>query len=75
MLRSTLVLLLCLPLSLTAQTPADWWYFGNQAGIHFTTTGPVAEGSGQLNTQEGCATISDNAGDLLFYTDGITVWD
>ncbi|MBT4931186.1 MAG: T9SS type B sorting domain-containing protein [Flavobacteriales bacterium] len=75
MLRSTLIFLLCLPFSLMAQTPADWWYFGNQSGIHFTTSGPVAEGSGQLNTQEGCATISDNSGDLLFYTDGISVWD
>jgi gliding motility-associated-like protein len=28
-----------------------------------------------LNTAEGCATISDKNGNLLFYTDGISVWD
>ncbi len=28
-----------------------------------------------MNTSEGCATISDNDGNLLFYTDGLTVWN
>jgi len=28
-----------------------------------------------MNTNEGCATISDNNGNLLFYTDGIKVWN
>ena len=28
---------------------------------------------GQLYTNEGCASISDTEGNLLFYTDGITV--
>lgn len=31
--------------------------------------------NGQLNTLEGCATIADTTGSLLFYTDGITVWN
>ena len=30
---------------------------------------------GQLTTNEGCATISSSTGDLLFYTDGITIWN
>src|SRR5204862_3072102 len=30
---------------------------------------------GKLNTLEGSASISDSLGKLLFYTDGITVWD
>lgn len=28
-----------------------------------------------MNTGEGCAVMSTNSGQLLFYTDGITVWD
>lgn len=28
-----------------------------------------------MNTGEGCATISNSSGDLLFYTDGVTVWN
>lgn len=30
---------------------------------------------GKLVTSEGCATISDFNGNLLFYTDGVTIWD
>ena len=28
-----------------------------------------------MNAYEGCATASDTAGNLLFYTDGATVWN
>ena len=58
-----------------AQSPADWWYFGAEAGVHFTTTGPVADTNGLLTTQEGCASVSSAAGDLLFYTDGTWVFN
>ena len=59
-----------------AQSQADWWYFGVNAGIHFDQNGtPSAVYDGQLNTLEGCATISNNQGELLFYTDGSTVYD
>ena len=36
---------------------------------------PVALTNGALTTTEGVATISDNSGNLLFYTNGITVWN
>jgi gliding motility-associated-like protein len=58
-----------------SQSEADWWYFGAEAGVHFTTTGPVADTNGQMTTQEGCASVSSSDGDLLFYTDGTYVWD
>ncbi|GAB4377655.1 MAG: hypothetical protein Kow0075_06500 [Salibacteraceae bacterium] len=58
-----------------AQSPADWWYFGHNAGLHFTSGGVVPVGNGALSTAEGCATISTSSGDLLFYTDGIFVYD
>ena len=51
------------------------WYFGNNAGINFNTLGISALEDGVLDTQEGVACISDKDGNLLFYTDGITVWD
>ena len=28
-----------------------------------------------IDTQEGCSVMHDNLGDLLFYSDGVTVWD
>ncbi|GAK77628.1 hypothetical protein JCM19296_3236 [Nonlabens ulvanivorans] len=61
----------------TAQLEASNWYFGFNAGISFDpVTGAVTPvTNGQLNTFEGCASISDSNGNLLFYTDGITVFD
>ncbi len=59
-----------------SQKEASNWYFGDYAGIRFNANGSVtALNDGQLNTTEGCATISDANGNLLFYTDGITVWN
>lgn len=51
------------------------WYFGEYAGLNFNTPDPTPLLDGQLITKEGCATISDPNGNLLFYTDGVTVWD
>jgi hypothetical protein len=51
------------------------WYFGEFAGISFNTIPPSLLTGGQISTGEGCVTVSDNSGNLLFYSDGITVWD
>lgn len=51
------------------------WYFGEYAGLNFNSGNPVPLLDGKLITSEGCATISDPNGNLLFYTDGVTVWD
>lgn len=59
-----------------SQQEASVWYFGQNAGLKFQTNGTVTPLSdGQLNTQEGCSSIADSSGNLLFYTDGRTVWD
>ena len=51
------------------------WYFGAQAGISFNGSPPIALADGVINTLEGCSAISDDTGQLLFYTDGVTVWN
>ncbi len=52
------------------------WYFGKNAGITFNSDGSVtALNGGKLNTYEGCASISEDTGSLLFYTDGIRVYN
>jgi len=74
-LKQTLILCLGLvisPLFLFSQGQTDWWYFGVTAGVHFNTS-PSAVTNGAISTSEGVATISDAAGNLLFYSDGITV--
>lgn len=58
-----------------AQGEANNWYFGGNAGITFITNPPSALTDGELNTSEGCSSISDPNGNLLMYTDGRTIWD
>lgn len=54
---------------------SNQWYFGEQAGIEFTN-GPIAIlDNNNQDALEGCATISDVNGELLFYTNGNTVWN
>ncbi|MEY3451192.1 MAG: hypothetical protein RL711_1018 [Bacteroidota bacterium] len=59
-----------------SQQEASNWYFGKNAGIKFHPDGSVTTlTDGQLNTFEGCASLSNSNGDLSFYTDGITIWN
>jgi len=58
-----------------AQRQANIWYFGRNAGLDFNSGVPVALLDGALNTLEGCATISDFNGNLLFYSDGRTAYN
>ncbi|SEB83196.1 gliding motility-associated C-terminal domain-containing protein [Tenacibaculum sp. MAR_2009_124] len=58
-----------------AQKEANIWYFGENAGIDFNTVPPTGITNGVLNTLEGCSSFSNANGNLLFYSDGITVWD
>lgn len=53
---------------------ANVWFFGNNASLDFNTPTPTA-GTGPIDTQEGVATICDQSGNLLFFSDGLTVWD
>lgn len=64
-----------LPFILFAQNQGKIWYFGANAGLDFNTNPPTVLTNGQMNTTEGCATICDTAGQLIFYTDGISVWN
>ena len=56
------------------QGQANNWYFGYNAGLNFSGSQVRVLADGSLKTLEGCATISDENGNLLFYTDGITVY-
>ena len=57
------------------QGQAGIWYFGENAGLDFNVTPSVALTDGSLNTEEGCSTVCTVQGDLLFYTDGVTVYN
>ena len=68
------LLLLFNSYTIFSQGEANYWFFGQNAGINFNFGNPVSI-SGSLNTNEGCSSFSDKNGNLLFYSDGTTVWD
>jgi len=72
------IFVLLIPTQLKSQNLLykNWWFFGYFSGVDFQTNGnPIGANGGQTNAYEGTSCISDNAGNLMFYTDGITVWD
>ena len=58
-----------------AQLETSNWYFGRNAGLDFKTENPTILTDGALDNWEGVATFSDSLGNLLFYTDGQTIWN
>ncbi|MGJ8685120.1 MAG: gliding motility-associated C-terminal domain-containing protein [Nonlabens sp.] len=75
MKKLLLLIIAIMPLMAMAQGEAAWWFFGENASLDFNTAAPVTGPVGSLSTIEGCSTISDSCGNLLFYSDGSTVWD
>ena len=62
-----------------SQAEASHWYFGEGAGLIFDlsndTVSATTAAENTINTSEGCSSIADFNGNLLFYTDGRNVWD
>ncbi len=69
-----LLLLFISTLCCNAQKEYYNWNFGEYAGISFNTGTPVAFTGTAFNQMEGSASISDSAGNLLFYTNGMEVY-
>jgi hypothetical protein len=62
-------------LTTVAQKQGNFWYFGNKAALDFTNFDPQPLASSQMVASEGVAAISDENGNLLFYTNGINIWN
>ncbi len=70
----TLLLLTLSTSYLFSQKETYNWCFGNHALMSFKTTPPQISFIGfSWSAYEGCASISDGKGNLLFYTDGINI--
>ena len=84
---SALLLLLVLTTSAFAQKEGYNWYFGSRSGLTWNTTRSITIGGvtldnmpnllsgSQMDQHEGVFNISDKDGNLLFYSDGVTVWN
>jgi len=58
-----------------AQKEANIWCFGSHVGLDFNSGSPVFFAGSAMDQWEGCSSIADPNGNLLFYTDGISVWN
>lgn len=74
-LSFSVYMLLMFPMVFWGQLESANWYFGNFAGINFSSGSPIVLTDGAMATIEGCATISGANGNLLFYTDGQNVYN
>lgn len=57
---------------------ANYWYFGHKAGITFQQGSPpiaLTDGKSLSPSETGTACMSDKDGNLLFYSDGKTIWN
>ncbi len=69
------LLILMLPIYLIGQRQNDIWLFGLGAGLDFSSGSPVKIENAKMFSKEGCAVISDDNGQLLFYTNGIEIFN
>jgi gliding motility-associated-like protein len=69
-----LAILLFTSLLAGAQQEGNIWAFGLGAGLDFTNGAPVAIPTSSAHA-EGCASISDENGQLLFYSDGDRIYN
>lgn len=63
------------------QKQGNIWYFGDHAGLNFNNNPPTPLLNGQTDFpgtsqfNEGCSSISDSSGSLLFYSNGMKIWN
>lgn len=75
MKKTIFLLILMLGINLFGQKQTAHWYFGELAALDFNSGSPIPLNDSQMVSNEGCATISDNNGNLMFYTNGEFVWN
>lgn len=71
-------LLICFTListSLSAQKEGNWWLFGNTSSLDFSTNPPSVASISGMFTYDNSSAVSDPNGQMLFYTNGVTIWN
>ena len=71
-----MLFLLHFPGAVHSQNQNNNWVFGYNCRVNFSSGVPVGSTGTSIFATEGCASVSDPvSGNLLFYTDGVTVWN
>jgi len=73
--ETILTLIILIASNCYSQKEANIWYFGKHAGLDFNAGSPAPLIDGAMSTNEGCSSISDSDGNILFYTDGLNIWN
>ena len=78
-------IILVFTINSSAQKQANYWFFGQNAALDFSSGSPLPYGSAtdnQLSTREGCSSFADIDGNLLFYvgapsptSTNLTIWN
>jgi hypothetical protein len=75
MKKLILFLVLFIIINKLAAQYTDTWYFGDNASITFSSNGTGSGGTNLMETYEGCTTLNDPFGTVIFYANGDSIWD
>src|SRR5688572_5001931 len=74
-MKKLLIATFFVAISALGYTQTSVWYFGYAGGLKFFSNGSTAPQPGSvMHTNEGCTVASDINGNVLFYTDGDSMW-
>lgn len=58
-----------------SQGETNNWYFGYKSALNFQDYTPQELNNSRMFTKNGCSTISDDNGNLLFYSNGFSIYN
>ncbi|PBQ34447.1 hypothetical protein CNR22_22590 [Sphingobacteriaceae bacterium] len=73
--RCFITLLLLISISSFAQLETSQWHFSNLTALNFNNNPPTPATSSMNPSQRCAASVADSAGNLLFYTNGVKIWN
>lgn len=77
-MKRVIALFVCLLLAhgwVAAQKENNVWTFANLGGLNFNGNTPTQFSTGMTSSLSGTASVADRNGNLLFYSDGLKIWD
>lgn len=70
-----LILLLFVSSLSFSKNEGNIWYFGANCGLDFNNAEVRVLNGSKLNSKEACATFCDEKGEVILYSDGVSLWN